>query len=318
MGRTDVRKTVAQIKGDDLGRSEKPDWITVMGTVWNIKTDTFCYPACTAVVNGTRCTKKVTNNVDGMWQCDSCEQSSQNCEYRYMLKCQILDHTGTITLATAFQEAGVEIIGLPAQDLFRIKHEEQDDVQFAEIIQRARYQQYLLKLKVQEETYIDEAHVKCNIVKAQKLDDTSKESRFLLGVIDSLLGEDGSGSTPAVNAAAAAAINTGFTSNNTYAMNMGGPNQFGQQASLSGGMPTTPSATRYAQPVHFARDSPGQATSYGPSAGGNASAGLCVKCSQPGHFARDCPAQPVVPQRQTYGNGAASGGYSRQPYGGSF
>ncbi|KAK1692650.1 hypothetical protein QYE76_009347 [Lolium multiflorum] len=317
VGWTDVRNTVAQIKEEDMGKSEKPDWITVMGTVWNIKTDNFCYPACTAVVNGTRCTKKVTKDVDEIWQCESCEQSSQNCEYRYMLPCQIQDHTGTTTYATAFQDAGEEIIGLPAQDLFKIKHEDHDDEKFAEIIQRARYQHYLFKLKVKEETYNDEARVKCNIVKVQKLDDTAKESRFLLGVIDSLLAEDGSGSTPAVNGGVA--INAGFTSNNTYAMNMGFPNQFGQQASLYGGMPSTPSATRYAQTGHVSRDSPVQANSYSPSAGGTASSGLCYKCSQPGHFARDCLAQAAGPQRQTYGNGAAtSGGYNRQSYAGNF
>jgi replication factor A1 len=105
MGRTDVRTTIAQIKEEGMGKSEKPDWITVMGTVWNIKTDNFCYPACTGVVNGTRCTKKVTKDVDEMWQCESCEQSSQNCEYRYMLPCQIQDHTGSTTYATAFQDA---------------------------------------------------------------------------------------------------------------------------------------------------------------------------------------------------------------------
>ncbi|KAM0877103.1 hypothetical protein ACQ4PT_035748 [Festuca glaucescens] len=302
MGRTDVRKTVAQIKDEGLGRSEKPDWITVMGAISHIKTDNFCYPACTVEVNGTRCNKKVTNNGDGMWQCERCVQSSQDCEYRYVMQCRIQDHTGT-TYATAFQEAGEEILGLTAQDLFRIKSE--DEVQFAGIIQGVYFQQYLFKLKVKEETFNDEARVKANIVKAQKLDDTSKNSCFLLGAIQSLfVEEDGSGSTPVANGAAA--IDPGTASNNNYAMNMGR-----QQASLSGRIPTTPSTTRYAQTCavcgsneHSVQNCPAVAMDMQqPAASGftasssagytNASSDVCFKCNQPGHYSSNCPGQAI-------------------------
>lgn len=48
----------------------------------------------------------------------------------YLLVCQIQDHTG-VTDATAFEEAGIEILGHSAQELYNIK--EEDPKRFAEI-----------------------------------------------------------------------------------------------------------------------------------------------------------------------------------------
>ncbi|KAJ1400707.1 hypothetical protein SESBI_29398 [Sesbania bispinosa] len=99
--KNDVRKTVSQIKDEGLGRSDKPDWITVRATISFIKTDTFCYTACPLMVGD--------------------RQS------------QILDHTG-ITWVTAFQESGEEILGYSAKELYLLKYEQQDDEKFAGII----------------------------------------------------------------------------------------------------------------------------------------------------------------------------------------
>ncbi|KAM3407254.1 hypothetical protein ACQJBY_000979 [Aegilops geniculata] len=327
VGKMYMRKTVAQIKDENLGRSDQPDWVTVEATISHINTEKFSYPACTREVNGKRCNRKVTNNGDGMWHCPKCQQSSQNCEYRYLFQCKIQDHTGT-TNATAFQEAGQEIIGISAEELFMIKNVDLDDARFAEIIHGACYQQFLLKLKVMEETFGDEARVKVSIMKAERLDHTSNKSRiFDLGAFDGLWA-DGRGSAPGVNGVATA-VKTGFTNSDA-----------GRQAKVSGGMPNAaPSAARYVcstcgstghnvqncpaamdiqlpatgwgftpssygssasnarpcckcnQPGHWARDCPGQATSYGSSTGNaNGSLGFCFRCNQFGHCPSDCPA----------------------------
>jgi replication factor A1 len=137
-------------------------------------------------VNGRLCNKKVINNGDGTWHCDKCDQSLPNCEYRYLLQCQIQDHTG-VTYATAFQEAGIDMVGHSANELYNIR--EEDAERFAEILQGVRWQQFLFKLKVKEETFNDEQRVKCSIMRAEKLD-PAKESSYLLGVINGLLQDD--------------------------------------------------------------------------------------------------------------------------------
>ncbi|KAG8084585.1 hypothetical protein GUJ93_ZPchr0010g7975 [Zizania palustris] len=337
MGRADVRKTIAQIKDDNLGQSDKPDWIVIKAAISHVPTD-FCYPACPLIFNAKQCNKKAINNGDGAWHCDRCDQSFEKCEYRYLVTFQIQDHTGT-TYATAFQEAGEQIFGRKAEEIFSIRNDDQDDAQFTEIMEGVRWHLYLFKLRVKEETYNDESRVKCSIVKAEKLD-PSKESTILLGAIDSLL-LDGSGSSPRGQSAVtpnAAGLNDSvgghsvFKSNNAYAMNTGGANQFGQQTSLYRGIPTPLSATHTqtcslcganghnAQNCHAGVDMNRQRAPAGgnySSTAGNASSDLCFKCQQPGHWARDCP-MATGPQHQTHGNSVASRGYGGQSFVGGY
>ncbi|CAN6340288.1 unnamed protein product [Urochloa humidicola] len=322
MGKTDIRKTVVQIKDEDLGRSEKPDWITVKAAISHVNTESFCYPACTLDVNGRKCQKKVINNGDGTWLCERCDQTLPNCEYRYLLQCQIQDHTG-FTYATAFQEPGVEIIGCSAEELYNIK--EEDAEQFAEIIQGVRWQQFLFKLRVHEETFNDEQRVKCNIQKAEKLD-LSRECSYHLKAIGALL-QDDTGSPSEVQGVTAynAGLNSSGAgqsvpaSNSAYASSMGTPrygesgNQLGQQANTYGEAPTPLSSTRNLQTCmgcglsgHNAQNCPAglsrqqqpaasTASSYGSSPGDVGSGVRCYRCNQPGHFANACPSVGAAP-----------------------
>ncbi|GMN40754.1 hypothetical protein TIFTF001_009974 [Ficus carica] len=195
VGRTEIRKTISQIKDEKLGTSEKPDWITVCATISFIKVDNFCYTACPVKIGDRQCNKKVTNNGDGKWRCDRCDQEVDECDYRYILQLQIQDHTG-LTWVTAFQEGGEEIMGVPAKSLYYLKYEEQDDEKFAEIIRKILFTKFTFKLKVKEETYSDEQRVKSTVVKAEKVNYTS-EARFLLDLMDKLRRVD-LGSAPKV------------------------------------------------------------------------------------------------------------------------
>ncbi|XP_010529261.1 PREDICTED: replication protein A 70 kDa DNA-binding subunit E-like isoform X1 [Tarenaya hassleriana] len=187
-GKPDVRKTISQIKDEKLGTSEKPDWITVNATIIYMKADNFCYTAC-PIMNGDRpCSKKVTNNGDGTWRCDKCDQCVAECDYRYILQLQIQDHTG-LTWVTAFQEAGEEIMGISAKDLYYVKHEHQDDEKFAEVIRKMAFKKYNFKLKIKEETFSDEQRIRATVVKAEKVNYTS-DTRFLLEAMDKLRTEE--------------------------------------------------------------------------------------------------------------------------------
>ncbi|KAL6841010.1 hypothetical protein ACP4OV_029270 [Aristida adscensionis] len=180
-----VQKTVAQIRDENLGQSDKPDLVTVKAVISHVKTDRFCYPACTINVKQKHCNRKVSRNEDGTWYCVRCNQNSQNCEYRYLLQCQIQDHTGSI-YATAFQEIGEEIVGLTAQELLTIEHVEQDPASLTEIMQRILWRPYLFLLRIKEENFNGEWHVKCIILAAEELA-VSDASHHLLEEISGLV-----------------------------------------------------------------------------------------------------------------------------------
>ncbi|KAF7142513.1 hypothetical protein RHSIM_Rhsim05G0012100 [Rhododendron simsii] len=179
--KNEIRKTVSQIKDEGLGRSDKPDWITVKATISFIKTDTFCYTACPLMIGDRQCNKKVTRSGNSRWQCDRCNQEIEECDYRYLLQAQVQDNTG-LTWVTAFQESGEEILGCPAKDLYFLKYEEEDDVKFAEIIRGSLFAEYLFRLKIKEELYGDEQRVKITVVKAEKVN-YSAESKHMLDLI---------------------------------------------------------------------------------------------------------------------------------------
>ncbi|CAL9134919.1 unnamed protein product [Musa textilis] len=328
MSRNDVvRKTLSQIKDEGLGRSEKPDWITVKAAITFVKVDNFCYTACPLMVGDRPCNKKVNNNGDGTWHCDRCDQSFPECDYRYLLQFQIQDHTG-MTWVTAFQEGGEEILGVTAKELYLLKYQEQDDLKFAEIIRRVLFHQHLFKLKVKEETFSDEQRVKSTIVKAEKVNPSS-ESRYLLGLIEKLLTEDpivvsGMQTFASTSGMSTVAYGTVESNNSVHSVtnNFGINNsQLGKHENEYGGNSRHVFSRNEVQAFcsscgstsHTFHNCPRGTNCQGQSTGGgfsNSGSNVCFKCQQPGHWASECPGQGAA--ASAYGSGGASGRYNRQ------
>ncbi|WOG85358.1 hypothetical protein DCAR_0104546 [Daucus carota subsp. sativus] len=294
IGRQDVRKTISQIKDEKLGTSEKPDWITVAATLSYLKTDNFCYTACPLKIGERQCNKKVINNGDGTWRCERCDQSVEECDYRYILQFQIQDHTG-LTWVTGFQEIGDEIFGIPAKDLYMMKNEDQDDEKFSEYVRKILFNKYLFKLKVKEETFSDEQRVKSTVVKVDKLNFVS-ETRGLLDLLNKLQGVD---SSSVALKSENSVLNTG-TNNAAYG-------SFGIKESAHPKVNYTGNVSSAGQGIGLPASQVGQ---FGNQNVGSrlASTGptnaymMCSTCGGMDHSSNNCPAAMDV-QEHSYGGG---------------
>lgn len=125
--RRDPFKTIAQIKEEQLGMSENPDFFSLKASIQYIKQDTFCYPACLSE----GCNKKVVEIDPGQWRCERCDKNHPKPEYRYIMSVNVSDHTGQLWVS-CFDDTGRQIIGMTADELMEIK--EVDEKRLAEII----------------------------------------------------------------------------------------------------------------------------------------------------------------------------------------
>ncbi|CAN0906747.1 Replication protein A 70 kDa DNA-binding subunit C [Linum grandiflorum] len=318
-GRNDVLKTISQIKDESLGMSGngKPDWISVNAAVIFVKSDSFMYTACPIMIGDRPCNKKVSNNGDGKWRCEKCDQTVDECEYRYILQVQIQDHTGS-TWATAFQESAELLMGMPAKDLYFMKFEQQDDEGFMKVLRKVLFTRYVFKLKILEETYNDEARVKSTVVKIEKVNCVSHSKALLelmgkgeSGNLGSSLpipesghsniassttgmGNIGSGQTGLghMGSHQVGEYSNQYNSRFSTLLESGGPMSCNSCGATSHSSMNCPSIMAGSQQLiggdYMNRTSNGADASSGRG-------GECFKCHQSGHWAKDCPVQ-------SYGN----------------
>lgn len=175
LGTFSERSVISDIKAKQLGFGQKPDYITVKGTVNFIKHDTgIYYQACT------KCQKKVVPDVAQNFTCEKCQTSYKTCENRYIMSVVVLDHTGS-SWTTCFNDQGKIVLnGKTADEIGELR--ETNPALFEAAFKEALFKQYVFRLRVKAENVQEELRVKAGVVNLEPLNYV-KESKDLLQAI---------------------------------------------------------------------------------------------------------------------------------------
>ncbi|KAJ1462441.1 hypothetical protein M885DRAFT_610486 [Pelagophyceae sp. CCMP2097] len=169
------RIPINDIKARQLGCGETAEYATVKGTCTFIKTDRMWYEACC------KCHKKVTQNSDGSWQCEKCNETAEGCDHRYMMSVMFIDESGQ-SWASAFNETGAALLGGHLAPALAAYKEDLggEDGKFDEYIKNQfLHKRYVLKLRVKNEVWQEQARIKCSIIACAPVD-FAEESRHMI------------------------------------------------------------------------------------------------------------------------------------------
>ena len=149
-GRSDTYKTIAQVRDENLGMSEQPDFFTLKATVVFIKKENFAYPAC--LTEG--CNKKVVEIDPGQWRCERCDKNHPQPNWRYILSVSVNDYTGQLWLS-GFDDTGRLLIGVDANELTRLR-DEGEEAKFTETFNDANCKTMIFRVKAKMDTFQDQ------------------------------------------------------------------------------------------------------------------------------------------------------------------
>ncbi|OJD36993.1 replication factor-a protein [Diplodia corticola] len=163
-GRAKKLKTIAQVQDEQLGMSEVPQYFDLKATIVYVKHDNFAYPACASP----NCSKKVVEINPGEWRCEKCDKTHPAPEYRYIMSCNVSDHTGQLWLS-CFDDSGRVFMGMSANELWELRENEDTQAQFDQTFFDATCQTFIFNVKAKMETYQDTQRVRYQVSSATKL-----------------------------------------------------------------------------------------------------------------------------------------------------
>ncbi|CAG8167778.1 unnamed protein product [Penicillium salamii] len=171
-GKGDSYKTIAQVREEQLGMSEKPDYFSLKATVIYIKQDAnWAYPACLSE----GCNKKVTEMDPGQWRCEMCDKTHPKPEYRFIMPISVSDHTGQLWLS-CFDETGRTIMGTTADELKQLVEDDQGAV--GEVFQGANCQTWSFRCRAKMDNFGDQQRVRYQVSSCSPINYSEEANRL--------------------------------------------------------------------------------------------------------------------------------------------
>ncbi|CCJ28324.1 unnamed protein product [Pneumocystis jirovecii] len=175
--RKEERKTIAQIKDEQLGMAEQPDYFSIKATIVFFKQENAFYPACPTA----GCNKKVIEDNEGGWRCEKCDKSFPAPQYRYILTISVNDHTGQIWLS-CFDDVGRLIIGKSADDIVQMREENEQAA--LNIFHEANCKSYVFRVRAKQDSYNGAVRVRYQVMSASFIN-WAHECKLLTEIINS-------------------------------------------------------------------------------------------------------------------------------------
>ncbi|XP_051153534.1 replication protein A 70 kDa DNA-binding subunit-like [Leptopilina boulardi] len=155
--------TIQESKDLQFGYQGQPTTFLIKASISMVKAANSIYKACP----NEGCKKKVVDQDNGMYHCEKCQTEYPNFKYRLLANVNLVDSTSN-QWATAFNEESEKLLDSSAQELGEIK--EHDPNEFQKKINECTYKSFLVKVKVRQESYMDETRLKAVVLGISPLD----------------------------------------------------------------------------------------------------------------------------------------------------
>ena len=188
------RKSISAIQEEHMGHNtddnnnSKADWLSFKGTITFLKKDKeggAWYPACANEGEPCKNRFKMTQNTDGQWYCEKCQNTYPQPVRRWIFSGVVEDGTGSTWVSFFNEQAETLFGGLTADQCYEQCYGAGgfDQDRYDSVFFKLLYTEWVFKCKVKSEAYNDESRVKTSVVSLQPLD-YAKESLDLLAAIE--------------------------------------------------------------------------------------------------------------------------------------